>query len=476
MKNIKYLYSPFLLLFCALLIESCSKSSNDQKIQVSPQEFHAGSYIQNGDTLNSKNKSNGRAIKGTLKSGQTYYLASDYATATINAGDTLVIQSGVKVYIIGPATGANAIGTQDHCPGIIVNGTFLCLGTKDSPNLFTVQNAALKSDPAKDPQDPNTDPAFKGFWGGIQGGTNSGDIILKWTRFEYLGGLTPSNSPTRATLDSYGIYFTNPKANFVVEDCWLYGSHDDMLRVAGGKFEIMRNTFEKVGFSAGECVNIKSGSVGDVAYNVAIGGTGNCFKSANAGGLSPQANMTAYNNTMVSGGYRQQKAGEGGSLDFENGGRGLAYNNFIIDCAYGLSITGGAGTVAAADTANIKYGYTYNYGDNTSITTQFLPAGYITKAQTGDINPGNNTIPGANNPMFVNYLLPLPANTIFISADYVGSYNFRLQSGSPAIGKGYTSFAPYAVVKIDKVLGATEITPPGKDIGAYQSNGSGNQH
>ncbi len=102
-----------------LYLFSCSKSSNDQQIQISAQEFHAGSYIQNGDTLNSKNKSNGRAIKGTLKAGQTYYLSSDYAAATINKGDTLVIQSGVKVYIIGPATVTTAIGTQEHCPGIL---------------------------------------------------------------------------------------------------------------------------------------------------------------------------------------------------------------------------------------------------------------------------------------------------------------------------------------------------------------------
>jgi hypothetical protein len=471
------LFKSFLpLLLPAFCLFSCSKSSNDQQIQVSGQEFHAGSYIQNGDTLNSKNKSNGRAIKGTLKAGQTYYLSSDYAAATINKGDTLVIQSGVKVYIIGPATGATAIGTQEHAPGILVNGTLLSLGTKESPNLFTVQNTALKSDPTKDPQSPNTDPAFKGYWGGIQGSTTSGDIILKWTRFEYLGGLTPANSPTRATLASYGIFFQNPNANFVLEDCWLYGSHDDMIRVAGGKFEIMRNTFEKVGFIAGECVNIKSGGVGDIAYNLAVGGTGNCFKSANAGGLSPQANMACYNNTMISGGYRQQKAGEGGSLDFENGGRGLAYNNFIVNCAYGLSVLGGSGTVPAADTVNIKYGYTYNYGDNTAITTQFLPAGFITRVQTGDINGGNKTTPGANNPQFVNYPLPAAANTQFINADYVGGYNFRLQSGSPAVGKGYTGFSPLAIVKVDKIFGATEITLPGKDIGAYQVDGTGNQH
>ena len=454
---------------------SCSKSGN-QNVNISGQQFQAGSYIQAGDTLNSKGGSNGRAIKGTLQSGKTYYLSSLYADATINSGDTLVVQSGVQVLVVGPTSGTGAVGTQDHAPGIVVNGTFLCLGTKAQPNLFTVADASLRSDPAKDPQDPNSDPAFKGYWGGIQGGAGSGDIIIKWTRLEYLGGLTPLNAASRAGQARYGIYVANPACNFVLEDCWLYGSNNDMVRPAGCKYEIYRNTFEKVGFSAGECVNVKSGSVGDIAYNVVVGGTGNAFKSANAGGLSPQANMNCYNNTVVTTGYRQAKAGEGGSIDFENGGRGNAYNNMIIDCAYGLSVLGGGGSTPAADTTNVHYGYTYNYGDNTSITKQFLPVGFITVQQSTDINGGNGTAPGANNPKFVSYPLPLAASTDFNSADYAGAFNFHLQAGSPAAGKGYTGFSAYGSVKVDPTFGVTELTPPGKDMGAYQSDGTGNQH
>jgi hypothetical protein len=456
-----------------LFAVSCSKT--DQQVNISSQQFSAGSFIDNGDTLNSKAGSNGRAIKGTLKAGQTYYLSSDFADATINAGDTLVIQSGVQVLIVGQTSGAAKMGTENHAPALLVNGTLLCLGTKASPNLFTVADASLKSNPANDPQSPNTDPAFAGYWGGIQGGVNSGDIILKWTRFEYMGGIAPITD-TRAGKARYGVFMQNPNANLVVEDCWLYGSNNDMLRPAGCKYEIFRNTFEKVGFSAGECVNVKSGSVGDIAYNLVLGGTGNAFKTANAGGLSPQSNMNTYNNTVVTTGYRQAKVGEGGSIDFENGGRGYAYNNLIVNCAFGLSVLGGGGATPAADTANIKYGYTYNYGDNTSITQQFLPTGFITQQQPTDINGGNATVPGANNPLFVNYPLPLASTVNFSEANYVGSYNFHLQSSSPAVGKAFTGFAAYAVVKIDPTFGATEITPPGKDFGAFQTNGTGNQH
>ena len=458
----------------AMLFAACSKSGTT--INITPTDPVVGTFINSGDTLNTKNGSASRAIKGTLKAGGTYYLYSNNGDAVINTGDTLVIQSGVKIFFAGPSSGVGTIGTQGHAPGLVVNGTLLSLGTKDNPVVFTVQDPSLRSDPSKDPQNPNTDPAFKGYWGGIQGGVNSGDIIIKWTKLEYLGGLAPSTEATRPNLPRYGIFVRNPAASFVLEDSWLYGSFDDMVRVAGGKFEIMRNNFEKVGFIAGECVNVKSGSIGDIAYNLVVGGTGNAFKSANAGGLSPQSNMNMYNNTVINTGYRQGKVGEGGSLDFENGGRGISYNNLLVNCAFGLAIMGGGGSVPAADTVNIKYGYTYNYGDSIKITSQFLPAGYITLQKSSDINGGNATTPGANNPMFVNFSLPVSTGFNFASSDFVGSRDFHLKPGSPAINKGFTEFAPYAVVKVDPIYGATELTPPGKDIGAFQQNLTGNKH
>lgn len=466
----------YLFLLSVLMFASCTTSTN-QELTISAKEYSSGSFINVGDTLNSKNGSNGRTIKGTLKAGETYYLSSNYGDATINTGDTLVIQKGVNVLIVGPATGAKAIGTQDHGPGMVVNGTLLCLGTKDQPNRFTVLDASLKSNPANDPQNPTTDPAYKHYWGGIQGGVNSGDIIIKWTRLEYLGGLTPSSDPSRGTRPRYGIWFRNPNASLVIEDSWLYGSYDDMVRVGGGKFAILRNTFEKVGFTAGECVNVKSGAVGDIAYNLVVGGTGNAFKVSNSGGLSPQGAMVVYNNTLVSTGYRQGKVGEGGSIDFENAGRGKAYNNLLVNCKFGLSILGGGNpTVPAADTANISYGNTYNYGDNTTITTQFLPTGFITQQKPSDINGGNKTTPGVQNPAFVNYPLPVPATTDFGRASYVGSYNFRLKADSPAVGKGFQGFSALGAVKTDPVFGVTTLSPPGSDIGAYLMNNQGNQH
>ncbi|MBS1669650.1 MAG: hypothetical protein JST58_19935 [Bacteroidetes bacterium] len=468
----RFLTSIFIFCIYLVFFFSCKKNSS---VKISSQRFAVGEYIQQGDTLNSKNGSNGRTIKGTLKSGQTYYLSSDFKDAVVNAGDTLLLQSGVTVLIVGPSTGPTAIGSQEHAPGIVVNGTFLSIGTRVSPILFTLQDANLKSNNALDPQDPNTDPAYKGYWGGIQGGVGGGDIIIKWTRLEYLGGLGPLADPYRPAKTRYGIWFRNPSGNFVLEDSWIYGTRDDYFRVTGGKYHIMRNTFEKCGFSAGDG-NIKSGSVGDIAYNLIIGATGNSFKTSNSGGLSPQSNMNCYNNTIINSGFRQANAGEGGSIDFENAGRGNAFNNLLVNCKYGLSILGGGSTVAIADTANIKYGNTYNYGDNLDITQQFLPSGYITQQQASDINGGNASLPSSNNPQFVNFPLPVSQGYNFLAGSYQGVFDFHLKTNSPAIGKGYTGFSPYALVKLDPVFGASEITKPGKDIGCFQTDGTGNQH
>jgi hypothetical protein len=83
--------------------------------------------------------------------------------------------------------------------------------------------------------------------------------------------------------------------------------------------------------------------------------------------------------------------------------------------------------------------------------------------------------------MFVNYPLPA-ANSLWLTQASVDSYNFHLQSGSPAAGKGTTNSAlikPIALpsnLKIDANFGPSELTLPGADMGCYQLSGTGNHH
>jgi hypothetical protein len=442
-----------------LVLFSCKKKDDgsDQMV-VSVPPFQVGQLVNPGDTLNAPKYQTG--IKGTLKAGSTYYLYSNYGDVTVNANDTLFLQEDVKVLAVGPD-----LGKQDKSPAINISGTFVSIGTKDKPNWFTVGDASLKS--TGDPQTPSSDNAFKGYWGGIQGQPNSGSIILKWTHVEYVGGPAPTTSSSGAGSPRYGIQYQNTTGIFVFEDSWLYGTVDDGIRIINGNFHIMRNTVEKVGINAGDVFNVKSNSAGNIAYNVVVGGATNACKLSSAGGGN-ESKTYVYNNLIVNCGFRQADAAHGGSINIEKKGSGSFYNNLIVNCKVGIRIVD-------ADLPNVFYDYNFNYGDDTSITHQFVPIGYNTVAQPHDINGGNLTTPGSNNPKFVAYTLPASPNS-WNSVNYVGSANFRLQPGSPALGAGQNDTKALTNVPVDLHFGATTVTPLNKDMGPYPSDNSGNQH
>jgi hypothetical protein len=343
--------------------------------------------------------------------------------------------------------------------------------------------------------DPNKDSAYKGRWIGIMGGTTSPMVILKWTHVEFGGAGIPSTSGIKQIFASpYPIFFQNPAGIFVFEDSWLYGSVDDPFRILGGKIAIYRNTFEKCGYVGGEAMNAKAGTIGNFAYNLCIGMATNGPKLSNSGAAVgvPGSNVRMYNNTMVNCGYRRQAAGRGGSIDFEEGAAGMAYNNLIINCKFGLRVVQNP----IADTANLRYGYNWTYADSASVANNIYPSMAvsvcITRAVSTDIplpssflpagwNPGDTytaatSVLGKNDPQFISGPIPMPQGLNLRDVSTVGTYNFRLKTTSPCANKGYTDFAPRTDVPVDPIRGAAELTPPGRDMGAYQINGSGNQH
>ncbi len=417
-------------------------------------------------------------VRGTMLSGKTYYFKSDI---TVNDGDTLLMQSGVNLIAIGDGK------TYTTSPEIRVHGTFISLGTRANPNYITVASSA---DIHTQAAAGNYTNVFLGLWGGIifspaaattaNPSPAGGDGIFKWTHLELAGGPSgPGDDPTVYTSQGsprYLIYFGNIKKNFVLEDSWIFGTKDDAIRTAGGKISIMRNTFEAGGQAGGEFFNMKSGTVGDLAYNMLIGAATNALKASDAGSTGVQCNVNMYNNTMINCGLRQTKSGRGGSIDYEKSARGVIYNNLIANCRFGLRLT------SDADLKNIAYNNQYYYGTSQAIVTQFLAADGVAAFQPNDIH---TAMPMQNNPLFYTYNIdqfnyasnpgPLVASQQPAYIVTVGSSNFRLQANSPAGSIGKVNFQPLNAVTSTGSLAAT-ITPPGKDVGAYQMDGTGNQH
>ena len=471
--KIKLLAATVLVSALATLL-GCSKPED---VQVSAPLYQVGQAVSTKTPLKG-------SIKGTLKADSTYLVTGD---VFINETDTLLIQPGAKVLFDGKGSWY-----------FVVKGSLLSLGTQAKPIFFTVPaSVAVKNETIG--SDPLTDPAYQGKWGGIAGETMFKNIIIKWTHLDFGGGKlgTSPVSYLANAANAYTLTTKNPNGIVVLEDSWIYGSIDDPLRPFGGKYNVMRNTFEKCGFTGGEGWNVKGGTVGNFAYNLIIGMATNGPKASNDNTdvNAPQTNIVMYNNTMVANGYRRSADGRGGSINYENGARGAYYNNLMVNCKYGPRIVGAndtysGNTLKMADTLNIKYGYNYNYVDSLKMANQIYPVGFTTKPQPTDIPIPSSFLPagyklgqaydgsaivGRNNPLFVNFPLPFTGKKIG-DISFVGTFNFRLQSASPALGKGTTGFTPLAVVPVSANFGSTEITPPSTDVGAYPSNGKGNLH
>lgn len=447
MRNRIQMFAVFILLAGVV---GCKKES-PAEVTVSKALYQVGQTISS-DTL-------AGAVKGTLVAGKTYYMKTN---VSVNAGDTLLMQPGAKLIAIGDGL------TVNSSPELTIKGTFLSLGTKDAQNWLTIPDA-----------NKTHDGLWAGSWGGIQADTTCATMVIKWTHIEGVGGPAGPNAPaTYATGDPrYGILFQNPFGNLVLEDSWITGTKDDGMRVIGGKIAIFRNTFEDNGQAGGESVNIKSGTVGDIAYNLFIGAATNGPKTSNSGTSSIQTNVNVYNNTIINCGMRQVKTGRGGSMNIEKGAKGKFFNNIIVNSRFGLRI------VKDADTVNFTYGNNFYYGASSVIVGQFNASDGVAKTQASDVRKDSAK---ANNPMFAGYDVnkyDLASWTFPVSSTqqaddmlFQKTSSFKLSASSPAIGKGKTDFS--ALSPISGLTGdvAPTILQPGKDLGAFQTDGTGNKH
>ncbi len=456
---------------------SCKKDETTPV--VSTPQFQAGQEIS-GENLSG-------SVKGTMTSGKTYYFSEPI---TINENDTLVMQKGVKLLARNP----NA--------QLIVKGVFISLGTKDSPNWITGEDAYLNPTKYKNTVllDPNMDPAIKPggkLWAGIQCDVTCQLLDIKWTHIEFSGGTASQTNPPAGYDpgdDLFTILFQNADGIFILEDSWVYGTTTDAARMLGGKVSIMRNTLEKIGYNDADCFNAKNSTTGDMAYNLFLGTPKGGTKSSNKGTYgNVQTNINMYNNTYISGGLRSVDPDRGSNANIEQGAKGKVYNNIFVNCRTGLRILENP----AADFANTSYGNNLSYGDTKEIVNEFYPTTHATEPQSTDIPEPSTFYPGypnsytlgevydapqligKNNPEFKNFPLPIAASelsklTLF---NFQGNYDFHLMKSSPAIGKGTNSFSAVdATSSLVVPALKANVTPPNIDLGAFPTNGQGNQH
>lgn len=468
----KKLIVPILILFSNCILTGCTKWAEDKSnIYVYKAPPPPGGTIPANTPLCG-------SIKGVMTTGNTYTLG---CTINVPAGDTLILEQGVTI-------NANVNS------GIIVHGTFISLGTQQQPNYLTVPGVTKNPSPGI-PLDE--DSAHIGLWKGIMCDTSCPLLVLKWTHLDFAGaayGNVDGPAVEESAGTSFNFLFQNPRGYCIVEDSWFWGGTDDCMRISNGMIHIFRNTFEKAGGSGGDCVNSKGGTVGTVAYNLFIGTAYNGQKASNKGQPvgAPETNIVMYNSTFVNGGVQIVPGQRAGGIDFEQGAEGAFFNNAFINCRVGYRVVNNP----VADTAHLIYGNDYQWADSLVIADQFFTFGGVcTKPMPTDIpnpslylppdfyypNPPANSYDGTlvvqyDNPLFVNYPLPVPGGLPLFSITAIGNYNFRLQPGSPLIGKGNTNINPINNVPMDPIYGASETTPPGADLGCYQFNGTGNQH
>jgi hypothetical protein len=361
----------------------------------------------------------GGNIKGTMLTDSTYTINGD---VTILKGDTLTVQPGAVIKVTG-----------DYA--FYVNGIVQSLGTQAKPITFTTSLAAKP-----------------GQWGGFQADSCQG-FTAYWTKFLWAGG-PDASSPTRQTI---GISVPVPVD---IEDCWFVGGQDNGIGVySTATVRILRNSFYANGLGDGDCIDFHAGVMGVVAYNVVWGNAGTAIKVFTSSTIqNPQTNVEVYNNTCVDNGFRRGSIEPGRGILVDAFSQARVYNNLLANNYYSLDIT------TSADAVNTKYNNNYFYVTVDSVRQYMYPSFDVGVKQSGDII--NTTTTGANNPMFVGYNPPPDSSLRNIPS----SYDFHLQSGSPALGKGYTG----------AVVGLPSWAPAlSSDIGAYVSDtsgGKGNRH
>lgn len=387
--------------------------------------------------INSNSAGVSGEVSGTWTRNSVIKVSGDIV---IPAGKRLVIEEGCTVEMDAEAK-----------PEFIVLGNLYVKGTEESPVRITTV------------KELRTPDSWGQNWGGILCGQSAEEVLLEHAIIEY-GGASTTQSSLSVKLGLYkaaagenlpAIWFSNSNGKLVMKNSIIKNFFDDSTYFDGGQLIITGNKFYTTGKSGGEGVNIKSGTLADVSYNLFYSNNTNAMKLSNAGDRSPQAHVVAYNNTILNTGWRRPSI-KGGSIWLEQTVHAEIYNTLFVNTRFGVKEDTKKPKDARSTIANNLY-----YGHNAEAVKGFTPNG---KDQVGGVNDILDTkTPGANDPKFVNY----PLNTDMYNAVFNPEWDFRLMPGSPAIGKGKTNITknfPKGLV----MDGITYESPaPSATIGAY---------
>lgn len=223
----------------------------------------------------------------------------------------------------------------------------------------------------------------------------------------------------------------------------------------GAKVTIVRNTISSSGSTDGEGINLKTGVTGTVAYNVVFSQAGSAIKLETSAKIPfPQTEVSVYNNTLVSNGWRRGSAEPGRAVSVGVNAIGHIYNNIIVNDYHGIELFDDGDLVHTNYGNNLFYATLDTYTDlvdpslKINIRDNFYPSSGLGKPQPTDLI---STKVDNFDPLFTQF-----DGTVAAPNGYPNTNDFKLQGGSPAFGAGNAKY--------------------NQDLGAYTTDGNGNQH
>lgn len=370
---------------------------------------------------------------GVWKTGQVINLNKHLV---IPEGKSLTIEPGVTVIVSAEGVGVN------HTPiEITVDGNLYCMGTEQSPVIFTVEES--KRIPGN---------IFKGLWGGIVATKSCTELLFDHTVIEYTGGQVIEGSPAAtagiytAGDDAYPqITTVNTSGRYVITNSTIRNGWSDGIYLMGGSAIISGNVFAANGFSGAEAVNIKAGVTVDIAGNVMFSPNTNALKLSSSGQSEnrSQAKANAYNNTIVNAGWRRDGE-KGGCVYVEKNCLANVVNNLMVNCKFRAmtpsynnpnSPDGGYDDKSVIDYNFYASGSQKSsivYPDESNVAFAYEGYNYSHKSYNSAVD-SHSIVATADNrpdPDFVNFDINGTSLTSYVYSD---AYNFHLRAGSPAL-------------------------------------------